>query len=156
MPLNSQTRPDVAKPNTPTNANAVPKMNLGLKTYCDFLKNLLLSSNGLRKTTFKTPSIIAIDQIYFGNVNGLETKTWTRAKGCCASTLAPIDTPTNAWQKRSPNPAGQPHPDQPHHCSLALIQADEGMTNTNLPTTPQKSSQERSISLMHPSCLNER
>ena len=110
IPLNSQTRPDVATPNTPTNANTVPSMNLGLKTYCDFLKNLLLSSNGLRKTTFRTPSIIAIDRIYFGNVNGLETKTWTRAEGCCASTIEAIGTPTNKWQKRSLNRAGHRHP----------------------------------------------
>jgi hypothetical protein len=100
IPLNSQTRPDVAKPNTPTNANTVPKINLGPKTYCDFLKNLLLSSNGLRKTTLKTPSIIAIGQIYFGNVNGMETKTWMQAEGCCASTIEAIGTPTSAWQKR--------------------------------------------------------
>jgi hypothetical protein len=33
IPLNSHTRPDVAKPNTPTNANTVPKINLGPKTY---------------------------------------------------------------------------------------------------------------------------
>ena len=39
IPLNSQTRPEVANPKTPTNAKIVPKVNLGPKTYLDFLKS---------------------------------------------------------------------------------------------------------------------
>ena len=70
MPLNSQTSPEVTNPKTLTKAKKVPNMDFALKVYRDFLKNLLLSSNGLRKAILRIPLIIAICKLNFDNVNG--------------------------------------------------------------------------------------